>query len=286
MEKFKKNEFTLVGTLANADIKLGNRTNDGAGYVSVKAIVTNNINGRNNEFEVEFYAYEMTAKKEVSKLYTNYVEMNKLVGKKVEINGSLKENRYWSNNQGQIISTTTLSGKFIKGALETTPEVATFVIGGFVAKELVEKKNKNNEIYRYDLTIAQTDYTETSLNMFTLHVNPDETAIVNGVRNYQAGQTIKLDGSLSFTVEEKVVEDTNTAFGKPLPKVYKNKSKNFFIESGSNPIKDESSYDSEAIRNLIDAYKAKDVELAAGAKKENAPVVKEAPVKTRQTSLV
>lgn len=278
------NEIKIVGRLISADVKKGfDKSN--RSYASVNATIQSEIGGKTNVFEVNFYSQEMTKDNKVSQLYTNYVKLPELIGKKVEVSGSLRENRYWSTSLGQIVSSQQLTGRFVKGIVETTADEATYKLGGFVVKTMVEKKNKAGEVYRYDLALGQSNYSGTSMNMYTLHVDPTQTEIVRGVQNYEAGMTVVLNGNLMFTQEQVTVTDENSGFGQPMVKTYTNSQKNFYITGGSNPITDETRYPQEQIMALVEAYKANDATLM-GSAPQDAPVTQAAPVTKRQTSLI
>lgn len=284
-----KNEIKIVGKLTKANLKTGKSAKTGQNYVSATAVVVSNIKGVDNEFEVSFFANEMTADNKPSELFKSYSKMPELEGKKVEITGSLRENRFFSSNLNQIVSTQELSGRFIKGVADSVPDEASWLVSGFIAKSLVEKINKNNEVYRYDVTLAQVNYDGKTLSMYTLHVNPIHRNIIAALEKYEVGQTIRLYGSLNFKTEVVTVEDKNEGgFGEPIYKTFTNKQKNFYIEGGSAPIVDETKYDSMTISDLISAYKARDVELAEKGK-TNEPVAVEKTTQTitkRQASLI
>ena len=289
----RENSIKIVGRLTDAQDTLGNRKDNGQGYISVDATVVSLINGVSNEFKVNFYTNQLTKDGKQSKLYDSYNKLPEMVGKKVEIDGEIRENRYWSTNLNQLISTQLLSGKFVKGVVESAVDTATFVIGGFLVKTPVEKRNKKDEVYRYDVTVGQSNYAGNNMSMITLHINPAQREILSGVESlYSVGDTIQFTGSLVFKTEVVTVEDENTAFGAPVTKTYTNRQSNFYIEGGSNPISDERAYSQDVVTALINAYKAHDVELQSAASKSapatnSAPVSNAAPVVTkRQTSLI
>ena len=128
------------------------------------------------------------------------------------------------------------------------------------------------------------------MSKFTLHVNPTDRDIINGVRNYKVGDTVRVNGDLNFIV--KVVTSTaknEGGFGEGITRTFTNKISNFFIAGGSSPITDsaQGAYPSDVIRSLVSAYKAHDVELMNSAKDSGpAPVEEAAPVTSRQTSLI
>ena len=209
----------------------------------------------------------MTSAGKVSALYTSYTKMAELEGKKVEITGSIRENRYFSSTLNQIISAQELAGRFIKGVAESAQDDAKWEMSSFIVKTLVEKVNKKEEVYRYDLTLAQANYSGSAISMFVLHVDPSRRDIIKGVEGYEAGQTVRLNGSLIFKVETVTSEAKN--------------------EGGSAPITDETKYDGATISDLISGYKARDVELSEKGKSAAPAAVESTPTVTRkQTSLI
>lgn len=289
MDLLQNNSVKIIGRLVNADVKTGfDKANNS--YISVTATIASEIEGKTNTYEVNFYSKEMTKEGKVSQLYTNYAKLPDLVNKKVEIDGSLRENRFWSSNAGQLISAQLITGRFVKGVVETVADKATYELGGFIVKTLTERKNKEGNIYRYDLSLGQANYSGDSLSVFTLHVNPNQSEIVRGAQNYEAGMTVIVQGVLNFTQETVSVVDENSGFGQPMVKTYTNSQKNFYITSGSNPIHTEQTYSSDVIRSLIESYKAKDVQLMSAAQSNThteKPVEDAAPAVTRrQTSLI
>jgi hypothetical protein len=284
----RENSFRIVGKLVATEINYGVRKDNGQEYVSATATINSVIEGTPCEYEVSFFASKLTKDGKESQLFVSYSKLNELEGKKVDISGEIRENRYWSSNLGQMISAQQLSGRFVRGVAESTADLASFTLGGFIVKTPVEKTNKNGDVYRYDVTLGQSNFKGDGMSMFVLHVNPAQREIIAGVEGYEVGTTVKLNGTLKFVVEQVTVEDTNNAFGAAVTKTFTNKQKNFYIEGGSNPIDDESAYTPEVIKNLIDAYKANDVKLANGAKdvESTAPATAAAPVTKRQTSLI
>ena len=287
------NSFKIVGKLVDAKVTEGARSNDGQAYVSVVATVRSTLNGVVNEYEINFYSLQMTLEGKVSQLYTNYCKMADLVNKKVEITGSLRENRYFSTNLNQVVSAQQLSGRFIRGVVESTQDEASYVIGGFVVTGLTEKRNKDDEVYRYDLAIGQQNYKGDNMNKFVVHFRPEDRDAVSFAESYEVGATIQINGTLNFLVEEVVRQDNNEGgFGKGVTRTYTNRQRNFWVEGGSAQL-EENAYPIDLIKKLINAYKAADVELANAAKEQapakGASLQNNAPaqnVSKRQTSLI
>lgn len=287
----RENKFRIVGKLANANVTIGNRKTDGAQFVSVKATITSPAaEGKTHEYEVSFYANEKTVDGANNQLFATYSALPELQGRKIEVVGSIRESRFWSTKNEQMVSAQVLDGKWVKGVTESTSDEATFVLGGFVAQEVVAKTTKDGEIYRHDMILAQSNYNGDNLSMFTVHIDPEDREVLQGVKTYQAGDTVLVQGDLNFLVEERTVEDKSVAFGKPVLKKFTNITRTYRMTSGSAPIQDESTYSAQVARTLIDAYKAADVERMTDAKNSAtaAPraVNNPAPVTQRQTSLL
>lgn len=290
----RENTIKIVGKLTDAQVTIGNRKDNGQEYASVDATVVSDINGVSNEYKVNFYTSKMTKDGKVSKLYESYTKLPDLINHKVQIDGDIRENRYWSTKTNQLVSTQILNGKFVKGVVESTADEASFVIGGVLMKTPVERKNKKEEVYRYDISVGQSNYKGDNMTMITLHVDPARREIISGIENtYQVGDTVQFTGSLVFKVETVTVEDNNNAFGAPVIKTYTNRQSNFYIEGGSNPITDERAYTQEVITQLVSAYKAKDVEIQNAASSKTSTSTTSTPVETgapkvtkRQTSLI
>ena len=289
MELLRTNSFKIIGRLKSQDLKVGRKDN-GEGYISGKAIIISNLDGRDNEFEVSFYTNQLTKDKKESQLFITYSNLESLVGKKVEVTGELRESRFWSRASNQMVSAQQLSGRFIRGTTESSIDEGSFELGGFVIEELKEKKNKDNEVYRYDLALGQSNYSGTSMSRFVVHVDPNEREIVNGVRSYRIGQTVRVNGDLRFIVNIVTSTASNEGgFGSGVTRTFTNKIHSFFVRGGTAPIADaaQGMYSSDVVRSLVAAYKARDVELSAKAKDSGADAVEEAaPVSSRQTSLI
>jgi len=269
MDLLKTNTFKVVGRLVSQDLKILNKKTDGSGFISGNVIIEANLDGAKNEFEISFYANEKTQDGKISSLYTTYSKLGELVGKKVEVTGDIRESRFWSSNANQMVSAQKLSGRFIHGVAETSNDEGSWEIGGFVVEGLKERLTKDNEVYRYDLTLGQANYRGDSMSRFVLHINPADKEIVDGVGKYSVGQTVQVNGDLRFIVTEVRSERKNEGgFGEPVVKVFTNRQRNFFITGGSAPIvtAEKGMYSSDIIRSLVAAYKAADVQLAEKGK--------------------
>lgn len=289
METLRKNNVKLVGRLISADMKTGNRKDNGQGYISGTAVVQGTLGGAKKEYEVSFYANEQTQDKKTSKLYISYSKLSELVGKKIEITGELRENRYYSSNAKQLVSAQQISGRFVRGVSESTEDEASFELGGFVVTELTERKNKNGEVYRYDLQLGQSNYAGNGMSMFLVSARPSDVEIIKGLKNmYHAGDTVCVNGMLDWTVETVTRASENVGFGTGAVHTFTNRTRSFWINGGSEVVakEEDGKYSDSLVRDLISAYKAKDVELMASASEKKADVEDKPVISARQTSLI
>jgi hypothetical protein len=290
----KTNSFHVVGTLIDVVSKKGSFKANGHNYINATATIKSVINGQDNIYKVRFFSSDVKADGTPNKLYSVYEGLEgNYKGHRVEIDGTIRDNRFVGKD-GQMHAGQTLEGKWISAASESKMDEGTWTIGGFVARDIEEKTNKNNEVYRYDFAIGQANYKEDNMSLFTLHIAPGDNVILNGVRKYKVGDTVTLNGRLNFIETTAVVEDKNNAFGEPVTKTFINHNNNFFITSGSNPITDSSDpdkYNNQVIGTLVAAYKASGVEIqqkaASNANSAAAVETNEASKPSvRQTSLI
>lgn len=277
------NSITIVGKLAKTD--LNTRTSkDGQDYISGTITVDSELDGSINSFEVSLYAKKVTQKGEISKLFSNYEKLNSMIGSKIRVSGSLREERYFNKTTSQLSSIQRLEGRFISAENATTPDTATFDISGFVRKPLTAKTNKKGEVYLYEIEIGQANYDGSQLNCFRFQVEPSAVEILKGVQTiYLQNTTVSFGGNIRYitTTTEVAAE---TGFGQPRTRVYTNVNRNFFITYGDNPIVDESTYDGASIVKLTQAYAARDVQLTADASVAN--IGGTTPISSRQSSLI
>lgn len=289
-----ENSVEIVGRLNDIELKEG-KDKSGKEYLSVKASVISNLQGKDNIFKIEAFTYKLTSDNKESAIYKQFIELPNATGKKVRVDGSLREVRMWSKVREQMTSFSAISARFFTVKPDSTPDTATFILSGFIVKTLEEKRNKSNEVYRYDFSLANQNYKGDNMSVFNLNVHPTDVEIRNGVANWKPGETVRVKGDLMSVEETVTVEDKKGGFGAPIVKTYTNTLSGFYVTGGSNPFTiEEGAYPSETIANLVAAYKAKDAEIAANAKnvssnRSAASTVAEqqpAPVTARQASLI
>lgn len=284
----KENSFKIVGKLTHADVKCATSAKTGQNYVSATATIQSAIKGATYEYEVEFYSAEKKADGTASKLYTLYSKLAELEGHKVEATGSLRENRFFSKSN-EMCSKQELAGRFIKGVADATLDEGSWIFSGFLLKPVAERTDKNNEVYRYDVSMGQANYKGDSMSQYVFHIDPVNREVYKAVSSYTAGQTFRLKGILAFTVET-ITKSSNEegGFGEPIVRPYPNRHKNFYITGGSGVIKDDTAYDTPTAKELVAAYKAHDAEIMETAKSRNQASAVEVnnTITSRQESLI
>lgn len=287
-----KNRVKIVGILEEANVEKKQSSKTGQEFVTVNAKVRSTIDGAVKKIDVRFFTSAVNSKGEHSALYDSYVDMENLIGKKVDITGSISEDRYWSTrgeDGGQVVSNQYISGRFINGVADSTNDEATYEVSGFVVG-FAEKVNKDKEVYRYDISIGQSDYAGKNMVKLTLHAQPEEVALVKALSGIDTGTTVELGGVLDFIEVEKTVEKA-VGFGKPTMTTYVNRQRNFYIVNGS-ILDGEGVYSTDDINDLIATYKERDVEIQNKAKEKSntkadkAPAAEPKRVSTRQASLI
>lgn len=269
-ELVKTNNFTIIGTVKAVD-KRDVTLRNGNLAVSMHVTVESVFNGVPHNYTIELFANSVKADNSANALYKTYVDLaNEGIGKRYSISGSLVENRYWNKKRKQIVSSVRLRGQWVNSVTIGAEDKAVFTYSGFVLDNSpVEMKNKEGVVYRYDYRVGQANYKEDNLNVVTLHINPNDTEILNAInRLYKIKDTVEFSGVLDFTEQTTVVESP-VAFGKAEPRTYVNHINNIYIQGGSDIIKvEDGGYDTTTINNLVSAWKTSGAELAEAAQAE------------------
>lgn len=267
MAEIKKqniNKVTITGTLVETklnDIVIKNGVNAGKSAINGEIVVKCLLDGSEQLFPIRLFTNEVTAEGKPSKLYTAYKALPSKVGSRITVTGSLSENRFWSEKTNAVASAQTISGRFIADADIKAEDAATFEISGFVARELVEKVNKDNELYVYEMSIAQYDYKEKYADIFRFHVNKDDVKIAEKImEDYTSGSTVHFYGNLRF-LSETIHREIEVAFGSPTVNSFEVTNRYYFITTGEVVITDESAYGPDDIKKIKANNTARDLEL-------------------------
>lgn len=285
------NKIRITGTLV--ENKLEERVaksgaNAGKSFITGEIIIKAMLDNEENLIPVRLYAFEQTKEGKPNQLFASYRDLGNKVGRRFTISGTFGENRFWSEKNGEIASQQVINGRFINDASVSTPDEAIFELSGFVARELTEKVNKEDEVYIYEMVLGQSNYNDSSAYLFKLHVRPGDVSVANAVRaQYTAGMTVHLYGDIRYTTQTITREVTDVAFGAPRANSFVVTNKAYFITTGENPIEGESAYSLDDISRYKKAISAEDIEIAKKAKASAKPgttAAKTAPKKA--TSLL
>lgn len=301
MSLSRTNNVEIIGRLTDVEVREGEFPSNHHAYIEVNGNVRSTINGKDMVFPVRFFSAKMKADNTENKMYKSYLTIKpQLEGKIVRVQGGLSENRFYSTRDKQMHSSIRINGRFIAGRPESEPQKATFEISGALISSPLEKRSKNKdgsegEVYRYDVQLAQSNYGENNIEVYTFNIRPTDAAIKKGFEDkIPVGTSLTLIGDLEFTEETVTREDnTNVFFGEPIVKTFTNHTRNLFIRTAVG-VNEGEEYAADVLRGLIEAYKAKDKEIEEKAKsRESAdsgssePAAESAPkVTTRQASLL
>ena len=290
-KKEQINKIKVTGTLV--ENKLTERVaksgaNTGKSYITGDIIIKAMLDNEENLIPIRLYAFEQTKDGKANQLFASYKDLANKVGRRITVSGSFGENRFWSEKTGEIASQQVLNGRFINDANVSSPDEAVYELSGFVARELVEKTNKEDEIYLHEMVLGQSNYNDSSASQFKLHVRPDALAIANAVRDqYIVGSTVHIYGDIRFTTQKITREVTDVAFGAPRANSFVVTNRAFFITSGENPIEGESAYSMEDILRYKKAIAASDIDVSRQAKAAAKPAATAAKVAPKKgTSLL
>lgn len=264
LKKQQLNRVTITGTLVEnklTDVMIKTGANAGKNAISGEIVIKCLLDGSEQLFPIRLFTSEVTAEGKPSKLYTSYKDLAKKVGSRITVSGSLSENRFWSEKTNNVASAQTISGRFISDAKINAQDEASFEISGFVARELTEKVNKENEIYAYEMAVAQYDYKEKNADVFKLHVSKDDVKIANAIMDeFVAGTTVHFYGNLRF-LSETISREVEMAFGSPTVSNYEVTNRYYFITGAAVAIADETAYTEDDIKKIKANNTARDLEI-------------------------
>lgn len=243
------NKLYVVGELVDVVLRPGSNDRGAfiAGNIDVKV-------SDENVLTMSFFATEKTKDGRLNVRYSNYASLEQMKGSRVKVSGEIQGRAFYNKTQGQVINFNELSAGFINLATEKDANVATYEYSGFVHKPLVEKLNKEDKLYAYEIEIGQADFSGERLSLVKFQIEPNQVNIANSVRNhYLKGTTIAFNGEVVY----KPITETKTeevAFGEPLVKTFTSVQKSFLITGGKQPIMGGTAYTPEQIAKLENAY--------------------------------
>lgn len=258
----------IVGVLT--DVTRVNKSINKAGHnaIGVNVSVRANVGGVDYTYPIEFYTSDVTAAGAHSKLYDTYCMIEeKFKGKKVEIEGTIDENRFYSTYKKEVVSTNRLKGRFISEAKFDTPEGGSFEVDGIYGgiQEILAPDTK--ELTGYAISIIVPNYNNTKMSKIGLHLDASNTALITGRKGIKPGECFGWVGSLKYTENKVVKEDKSVRFGAPIRKTYTTYTKLAEITSVKDLLdKDDKPVvfcDKATVSALLSGYKAESEDIKA-----------------------
>lgn len=285
------NKISITGTLVENKLtekvaKSG--ANAGKTFITGDIVIKAMLDNEENLIPIRLYAFEQNKDGAPNQFFASYKGLADKLNRRIRVDGSFGENRFWSEKTGEIAAQQVLNGRFINDASVSAPDQAIFELSGFIARELVEKTNKEDKIYLHELILGQANYNDDSAYQFKLHVRPADVQIAHAVRSqYVIGSTVHVYGDIRFTTQKITREVSDVAFGAPRANSFVVTNRGFFITSGENPIEGETAYSMDDILRYKKAITASDLEISHRAKAAAKPAAdgKTSPTK-KATSLL
>lgn len=275
------NVVEISGILSQLEVEQ-KKTADGKNYASAKATikVDQEIGGKmvENEIPVKFFSMEMKSDgSAVSKIYTDILEMRDKftslaalpddekdkASKVVITSGQLKENIWVDSSSGQVRTGFEIDSNFMntpRGNTEFEPE-AKFELSGVVMDMTRETDANQEETGRLKVKLAVVGWTNKKTGVTRVDVIDLIAASENAVNfiesNWEKGDTVNLNGAISFNQSTKVWYEEQ-GFGEPIKRTKTQTRKELIILGGSpSGLEEEYSYDANDIKAGLAARAAR-----------------------------
>lgn len=265
------NVVEISGILSQIEVE-AKQTADGKNYASAKLTVKvdQEIGGKmvENEIPVKMFSMEYkSGTQEVSKIYTGILKLKDLVSlaslpddekdkaSKIIINkGNIKENIWVDPSSGQVRTSFEIDTNFIntpRGNTEFEPG-AKFELSGVVMDMTRETDANQEETGRLKVKLAVVGWTNKKTGVTRVDVIDLIAASENAVNfiesNWEKGDTVNLNGAISFNQSTKVWYEEQ-GFGEPIKRTKTMTRKELIILGGSpSGLEEEYSYDANDIK--------------------------------------
>lgn len=289
------NNVTITGTLVDASklktgiFKKGQSVGKQfiSGEISVKCV----LDGQENIIPISLFSSEMTQDGKHSKLFDSYSQLPNKVGQRLTFEGgSIEEHRY-VGQKGEVVRTQRIRGRFVNDARPTDADAATFQLNGYVARGLTEKKNKNDQVYLYELVIGQQNYRGDNAQMFYLNLPLDAIEWKQALlKAYTPGVTVSVDGDIRYLTEQREIETEQgqSLFGEAIKRVVVNTYRYFYIKHATTPLQlgDPNAYTMESMQAFKEARSAEEARMIEEAKSSGAVADDTKPLSNKAASLL
>lgn len=265
------NVVEISGILSQIEVE-AKQTADGKNYASAKLTVKvdQEIGGKmvENEIPVKMFSMEYkSGTQEVSKIYTGILKLKELVSlaslpddekdkaSKIIINkGNIKENIWVDPSSGQVRTSFEIDTNFVntpRGNTEFEPG-AKFELSGVVMDMTRETDANQEETGRLKVKLAVVGWTNKKTGVTRVDVIDLIAASENAVNfiesNWEKGDTVNLNGAISFNQSTKVWYEEQ-GFGEPIKRTKTMTRKELIILGGSpSGLEEEYSYDANDIK--------------------------------------
>lgn len=258
----KNNKFFVIGELVEYNLEV-KADNEGREYISGDVVVKSKVKDQDVLLPIDFYS---RAKKEDgtdNKLFNSYVALKDKVGQRVKIQGELRENRFFQEDTGQVISYTRMSGTFINNVRSNEEDKSYFTFVGYVVSPVSERLNQDGELIHHEIILAEENYS----GEFPVYIkfSIESKKVAKTIDElYNKGDTVRVNGYYTVdVVEREIVHET--AFGEPDKQVSVSSFRNIVITSGTYPL-EEGNYSQERIAELDKAYTERGLQIEEQAR--------------------
>lgn len=271
----RDNKVFIVGTLDSYELTEHQDLNGSpVPHIRGKVVVVANIeDGTPYTYTLNVFQYKSNTKGTVNKGYTQLRDlMDEVVptGSRVRVSAGFTMSKFKDDSRNELVEANRLSLRFVSPAtVKDTVDTAVFEIGGFVYNTLLDKVDKEGDVYLKELQIMQTNYATSADKvrplLIKVHVAKDDYQIASAVEGaYTRGATIKVSGNLEFIQTEVTVEE-EVMFGAPTPRTYYNTQKVIRITSGSSVYTEPGkAYTSDDMAFIMDKYQADSDAIMSG----------------------
>lgn len=265
------NSVSIAGILKELDITEG-KTTEGKDWVSCKATikVDQEVNGKatENEIPVRLFAMKKNQDGSDSKMYPIIVgyrekftslaacpedqpeKASKVVIQTTNItkpNGTIVENVWVDPNSGEARTGWAINAKFLNEPRGVFEEEAKFELSGVVLNKTRETDANGEETGRLKIKFAVVGY-KGKVDVINL-IAASENAVNFIEQNWEDGDTVNLNGVISFNQSQKVWYEEQ-GFGEPIKRTKTETRKELIILGGSPAgLEDTYSYDANDIKS-------------------------------------
>ena len=268
------NKINIVGLLSENNIE--QREKDGRKYV------TGNIKIRVGESDIPVYvfAFDKTKAGTTNPAYTQIMSVcDKGVSlaacggditKATKIRASscrFEENMFASRFNGNIISSTRVSGSFFTLGVNEEPK-ANFTCGICIKSIKNEVNNDGDETGRLIIEGILEQYNRWDIINFIAENNQAVSYINN---NWEAKDCVSISGKIiAKTITNTISKESEGGFGEPETETRTYNRIEYIITSGSEPKEEDYAYKAEDIKNGLADRERRKQELVEGAKQPTA----------------